>query len=501
MAKSALEYHRQTSYDRYKMKGQGLDWANQPSVFKTYPGLKTVPLPRVKARSKENLSSVIREGSKANAAAKLTLDRLARIILLAHSVTAEVRHGDTQFYYRNVASAGALYPFELYVGARNISGLEHGLYHHSIGLHALTLLRPGNIMPALSSALERGKNSVPVLIFVLTSIFFRSSWKYRDRAYRYSLLDTGHLAENLSLALTAEELPWSLYYDFDDAMVNNLLGVDPRREGCLAVVCVWGEDVSDTGEEPQDLKPSDQGLPDASRVSARETNYTLIRQIHTSSSRVVEAVQGAPMLDHLGLKMEPAKQISKADEWPEVMNYAEAVLRRRSRRNFVPTEVSAQVLDGMLDLLCSTCDQRGTAGLIVGNAISVGFLAGNVQGLDPGFYMLNRGQESMARVSQGSMIHKMAHICLNQAWLAHCALHFVFLSNLEILERTWGTRGYRYAMLMAGRLGQRLYLGATAIGLGCCGIGAFFDDEAAKMLKIKDQAKLLYLVAAGPVKQ
>jgi SagB-type dehydrogenase family enzyme len=341
MAKSALEYHRQTSYDRYKMKGQGLDWANQPSVFKTYPGLKTVPLPRVKARSKENLSSVIREGSKANAAAKLTLDRLARIILLAHSVTAEVRHGDTQFYYRNVASAGALYPFELYVGARNISGLEHGLYHHSIGLHALTLLRPGNIMPALSSALERGKHSVPVLIFVLTSIFFRSSWKYRDRAYRYSLLDTGHLAENLSLALTAEELPWSLYYDFDDAMVNNLLGVDPLREGCLAVVCVWGEDVSDIGE-PQDLKPSDQGLPDASRVSAREINYTLIRQIHTSSSRVVEAVQRAPMLDHLGLKMEPAKQISKADEWPEVMNYAEAVLRRRSRRNFVRWSCSVQ---------------------------------------------------------------------------------------------------------------------------------------------------------------
>jgi SagB-type dehydrogenase family enzyme len=131
----------------------------------------------------------------------------------------------------------------------------------------------------------------------------------------------------------------------------------------------------------------------------------------------------------------------------------------------------------------------------------VGFLAGNVQGLDPGFYMLNRGQESMARVSQGSMIHKMALICLNQAWLAHCALHFVFLSNLEILEQTWGTRGYRYAMLMAGRLGQRLYLGATAMGLGCCGIGAFFDDEAAKMLKIKDQAKLLYLVAAGPLKQ
>jgi nitroreductase len=32
---------------------------------------------------------------------------------------------------------------------------------------------------------------------------FRSAWKYRSRAYRYVLLDAGHLLENLRLALGA----------------------------------------------------------------------------------------------------------------------------------------------------------------------------------------------------------------------------------------------------------------------------------------------------------
>ncbi len=56
-------------------------------------------------------------------------------------------------------------------------------------------------------------------------------------------------------------------------------------------------------------------------------------------------------------------------------------------------------------------------------------------------------------------------------------------------------------MLHSGRLGERLYLAATAMGLGCCGIGAFYDMEAAQLLKLKTGSKLLYLVAVGLVKQ
>jgi nitroreductase len=39
------------------------------------------------------------------------------------------------------------------------------------------------------------------------------------------------------------------------------------------------------------------------------------------------------------------------------------------------------------------------------------------------------------------------------------------------------------------------------MGIGCCGIGAFYDDEAAHILGLNEQTRLLYLVAAGPLKR
>jgi hypothetical protein len=60
----------------------------------------------------------------------------------------------------------------------------------------------------------------------------------------------------------------------------------------------------------------------------------------------------------------------------------------------------------------------------------------------------------------------MSAACLNQAWLANAGVHFLFMANLDTIDRRWGARGYRYAMTTAGRLGHAVYLGATALGLG-----------------------------------
>ncbi len=134
------------------------------------------------------------------------------------------------------------------------------------------------------------------------------------------------------------------------------------------------------------------------------------------------------------------------------------------------------------------------------DTLAVGLLVGNAEGVEPGFYMLDRKRRSLLPTAYGSMMNDMASACLNQEWLGNCALHFLFLSNLDLVEGVWGARAYRYAMLSAGRLGQRIYVASTAMRLGCCGIGAFYDDEAGRLLGLNDTCKLLYLVAAGPIK-
>jgi nitroreductase len=119
--------------------------------------------------------------------------------------------------------------------------------------------------------------------------------------------------------------------------------------------------------------------------------------------------------------------------------------------------------------------------------------------MEPGFYLLDFAKKSVGLVTPGQFIEKMAHVCLDQMWLKNAAMHFLFLADTDLLDHTWGARGYRYAMLRAGQLGQRLYVSATAMGVGCCGIGAFYDEEAARLLGLNKASSLLYLVAIGPV--
>jgi SagB-type dehydrogenase family enzyme len=493
MVDSAREYHFQTGYGRYDMGGGRLDWGNQPTVFKTYPGLRTVNLSEVTAWPEGDLSSLLGASPRSGPELEIDLEGLSRVLLLTHSLTAKTRYAGEDFYYRSVASAGALYPFELYVAASNVKGLEDGLYHQNVKDRALTLLRSGDVGSQLSAAVPMDQGKVPVLVFFLTCIFFRSSWKYRDRGYRYNLLDTGHLAENLCLALNAVRLPFRLVYDFDDQTVNDLLQVDIGREGCLAVCLVEMPGLAPQ-METHPCRDASNDLADRSWVSTREINYPVVRDIHALSSKIVKpAADAGPMINNLGLKPKDWQKLDPPADSPMLMGYAESVFRRRSMRNFVKGRLPSDALKEFLRLLAADFREQ--------DLLSVGFLAGNVEGLEPGFYVADPRNASIGLVSSGSMMDRMASACLGQAWLANCSLHFLFVTNLALVEITAGPRGYRRAMLAAGRLGQRIYLAATSMRMGCCGIGAFYDEEASDLLGLNDDSVLLYLVGAGLVKR
>jgi len=206
------------------------------------------------------------------------------------------------------------------------------------------------------------------------------------------------------------------------------------------------------------------------------------------------------MLHELPTQPDRWDKIRRPFPWPEVIDYPECLFQRRSSRNFVQKPITEETLSALLESLCAP--GFGNANEIYNKAqsICIGFLIGNAEALGPGFYLLDMKSQSIGLVTTGDFIEQMAHICLDQGWLANAALHFLFMANLKVLGDRWGPRGYRYAMMTAGRLGERLYLTAAAMGLGCCGIGAFYDMEAAELLDLGDQSRLLYLVAVGSAK-
>jgi nitroreductase len=56
--------------------------------------------------------------------------------------------------------------------------------------------------------------------------------------------------------------------------------------------------------------------------------------------------------------------------------------------------------------------------------------------------------------------------------------------------RVFGNRGYRYVHFEAGAIGQRLYVGAEALGWNATGIGAFYDDDVHRYLGFLEEGEI-----------
>lgn len=494
MIRTCLDYHKETSYERHRMGGHFLDWANQPAGFKVYEGLESLKLPREVEFPKRKLSSLLLEEMAERSATGIDLAGLSKLLLLTQTLTAKARSLEGDFFFRSAASAGALYPTELYTVTNGVEGLEDGPYHYAIQDHGLAPLRRGDFSAFLAEATGSAEKAFSPVTIVLSAIFFRSAWKYRSRAYRYHLLDTGHVEENLILALKAMGLPYEVSYDFEDDPVNRFLGLDEKKEAALALVFIGERDVPQ-GRGAEAAGPAAESILQASRVSAKEVDYPAIREMHGAGKRERRREAGqVEMSQRLGVRPEEWRQPEAPVSWGEVADYPDCVFMRRSRRNFVKQPLRKEHMAGLLQCLFAT-DRKEYE-----NSPAAGFLAGRVEGTAPGFYLLDRHRKALGMVAQGSFLETMTHICLDQAWLAQAGAHFLFLADLDLVEGTWGPRGYRYAMMTAGRLGQRLYIAATAMGLGCCGIGAFYDAEARDLLGLNENSRLLYLVAVGAVK-
>ena len=495
---TAAGYHRATSYHRHRLTPHTLDWNNQPLLTKPYPNLPRLPLERDLDLPEIDYFKHLRQpiGAGRPATTPLNFKQLSTVLHLTHAVTARSMHAGQPFYYRSVASAGALYPFELYVAVHQVDGVDPGLYHFDPISFSLTALRQSGlpVVPATATA--------TAATFYISAIFFRSAWKYRSRAYRYVLLDAGHLLENLRLALGALNQAFAIHLDFDDDRAAALLGADPEREVCLTAVHLYADSGLILPEEASAaVDPLNADILEASQVARRERAYPEILGIHRAGNG-----RGRRTVDSLGdlavTTRPPATWIDLDASLPTVRaEYVRVLRKRRSRRNFTTGAVSMESFTTFLQTMTAGMGPGAGVPAAYRSALTVGLLAGENLPVPAGFYLLDPGNQRLGSVAIGSFSEAMAAACLDQMWLKHAGVQLLLLTEPAALDRDWGARGYRYAMIEAGRLGQQAYLAATALGWGACGIGAIYDREAADLIGLRDSAVLLYLIGIGPVKK
>lgn len=132
--------------------------------------------------------------------------------------------------FRYYPSGGALYPVETYLFAEIPGYSAPAAFHYNPSAHTLEKLwdLPKDI---------RIKNLVPAhdivtfsSLMVFTALWTRASAKYGDYTYNLSLLEAGHMSQNVLLAMTALGLKGRPMAAFDDDLVMNVLDLDIEKE-------------------------------------------------------------------------------------------------------------------------------------------------------------------------------------------------------------------------------------------------------------------------------
>ena len=457
--------------------------STKPSLYKTYTGLPTVALPAdLPSPLMPALAAVA--GARAPDPAPLDLNALAQLLhYSAGLIRRSFLRSAGEVHYRAAASAGALYPIELYVVCADLPGLDAGIYHYGPSENTLTILCPGDHRGNLAQAsgAHPGVADAPATI-VCSCVFWRSAWKYRERGYRYCYWDNGTILANMTATANALGQPSEVVAGFVDAEVDHLLGLESGSESSFFLIPVGRGNSAPAAKDIVDTAPT------GSMGDERRTEYPETRTLHASScldsANEVQAWRNG--------KSSGSANTVDTGKLPESKPLGETIVHRGSTRRFAREPMPTGRLEALLS--ASTAPIQADYG---GGLIDTYLIVNAAEEIDPGAYYYSPEKGSLELLQAGEFREEAGHLCFEQALGADASAVAYFMADLDAILSRLGNRGYRAAQLEAGIIGGRMYLSTHAMGLGATGM-TFFDDAVTAFFSPHAAGKsLMFLVGLG----
>ncbi|WP_200762966.1 SagB/ThcOx family dehydrogenase [Nitrosophilus alvini] len=353
----------------------------------------------------------------------------------------------TLFYPRIVPSAGALYPTELYFQTRGVEGFADGVYHFDVANRGATLLY--SIEEEGVELFFEDRREIEGFIFLFSSVYFRTSRKYGNRGFRYSLLDAGHMTGSLEASCYLFNHGYFLRHTFDQKALGQAFGF---------------------GSSEFFVTSANVGIPRSKRVDKFDMRLPYIDPIgyFVPNDTIEKAFLQTMSLS--GCKKEYGFFKTEFHK----KRFEEAVFSRRSVREYSNEPLKKYEYEFILNFIKEPIPNDCS------ESISLYSVVKRVEGYEPGIYKNGK------IVKKGDFSHQTAYLCLNQPQAAGSAVIFFLASN---------GKNYRPMHIKAGHMGHRIYLSSEYLGLGCCAMGAFYDDETAKFLETEEM--VLYSLAIG----
>jgi SagB-type dehydrogenase family enzyme len=199
-------------------------------------------LPRDYNRPDRPLAEVLlgRRSARVFTAESVELADLSALLYYSVAVTStNTDSNGITWGERCAPSGGSLYPVDIYCISQNVVGCNEGLYSYDPNLHALQILVPGSYVDRISSATFLGETVVKAgVVILMVANFPRTKFKYGERAYRFTLLEAGHIAQNMLLVAESLGLGALPVGGYIDDQFNAIIGVDGCEQAVVYAVII-----------------------------------------------------------------------------------------------------------------------------------------------------------------------------------------------------------------------------------------------------------------------
>jgi SagB-type dehydrogenase family enzyme len=184
----------------------------------------------------------------------------------------------------------------------------------------------------------------------------------------------------------------------------------------------------------------------------------------------------------------------------------EVLCRRRSERDFISSPITLQELSQLIFATQGVTAKR--EGYLFRTAPSAGalypvetyLLVNRVENLSGGLYHFNVLKNCLEMIREEDLAGQLTMAALGQPMVLESAVIFIWTAIVSRSKWKYGERAYRYIYMDAGHIGQNLYLASAALNVGCCTIGALFDDEVNEILGVDGiEETVVYMGVVGQI--
>ena len=523
-------YHDQTKHHlhRYARALGYMDWDSQPDPFRRYAQAVKLPLEHPQLTATPTYDSLF--NPRQAPAESVNRNSISRLFYESLAISAWKQAGKNRWSLRVNPSSGDLHPTEAYLIAGPIKDLsaEAAVYHYSALGHALErrVILTQEEWDAISHHLPPDS-----LLIALASIYWRESWKYGERAFRYCHHDVGHAIGAITFAAAALGWKTRLLHAVTDDDLAILSGLHHQQAGeaehpdCLLALFPGAENTAAT--DPV-VNLSAALLERLQKTAYAGRPNTLSKQHHDWP--IIDTVaaacrcHGAFPVHH---KQYPHSEHRRECAEDRLVSACKIIRQRRSAVAMDGrSTISQETFYRMMAHVSPLFSENITAVLPWQPRISLALFIHRVADVPAGLYVLVRDPEHEPSLRQALRpefrwdqpagcpeslplyLLQLADtratarlISCHQDIAADGAFALGMLAEFDASLEHHGAAFYPRLYWETGLIGQILYLEAEAAGIRSTGIGCFFDDAMHEVLGIRDHSwqSLYHFTVGGAV--